>query len=677
MCGVWAKMKRTGEVSRAELVRPVQMLAHRGPDGYGWFLENSTALVHTRLSIIDLEGGKQPLYTEDGSVVGIVNGELYDHQAIRDELENSGVRFATRSDSEVLLQLFAKRGAAGLRGLKAEFAFIFHDRRAKRLYFARDQHGVKPLYMKLDAEQISLASEIKALLDGPAEFDQEYLLRYFARVLTPPRTAIAGVEHVLPGRLYCFDQTTWQLSWQPLDPLPLFAKRDLRGEDAVEKFESELTAAVKRRLIADVEIGAYLSGGIDSAMIAAVAAANGARLKTFTVGFDDERFDESAQAHAIADKLGLEHFDIRLSNRNFFESLLHSIRAFEGPISNPHGAAKNLLSSLASRHVKVVLTGEGADEWLGGYAYQRIAKLRRFEETHPRFANGAMQAFLGKEGGANLNHLAGLNVDPELAGAGSFFGYSPSLLGRLPRRRLYRYLTDTDLLPVGHRALDDLRTYLVEETGLNAATFADTSVSRNDVDVWMALRTDLLSYILANVGDRQEMAHSLEGRTPFLDLNVISVAAQLHPHELISGLQEKALLRRVGRRYLPIEMTRQRKKPFFSPLKYFFAGRFQPEIENYLLSARDAAPWLPWSRLQRALTAGARGPKRPSDRLLAYLRLTLFSVGVLREHLHQPLLTTARGYRIPKTADDMTESQSHQTNSFHMVKKANLYAVTK
>lgn len=648
MCGVWAQIQFNNKVEEQDLVFPIRHLSHRGPDGYGWFKDDQVALVHTRLSIIDLAGGVQPLKSHDDSLWGIVNGELYDYKSSREEMLRKNVMFRTKSDSEVLLNLFRTQGKEGLRSATGEFAFIFYDPKSRKVFFGRDLHGVKPLFYQWTDDSFTLASEVKALSPEKPILDEEYIKRFLARAFVPPRTAIKDTFHVLPGRLYTLDIPTKKLSWETFQPLPLFHKRDLNREDAFDEVTKELSAAVRRRLVADVEVGCYLSGGIDSALIAALAVKEGAKPKAFTVGFADRDFDETARAAEIAQHLGIEHSVVTMTGKNFFPYLIQSIVAFENPISNPHGAAKNLLSHHAAGSVKVVLSGEGSDEWFGGYAYLRIQKLQNFLKTHPRLAGNSISRLLEQEPGAGKKHLDGSSTyNDELIGS-YFSGQVPAILSRLSKHRLFRYITNGDLNPYIKNMCTDLAQYLREE---NPEFGKQTSPW--DFNSWMSLRTDLLHYILANVGDRQEMSHSLEGRTPFMDPAVVQAASRAQEKVLLSALSEKDILRKVAAPLLPKSVVERRKHPFFAPMKYLYLREARNGMNDYIAIAEQNTPWLNWTHLKRLLAKEMMGSGSVFEGLSISLKLMLFSMGVLAKELRSENIREPRGYKLPETALDI------------------------
>lgn len=647
MCGVWTRAKIQKSLQPEELLFPVKMLSHRGPDGYGWFADHHVGMVHTRLSIIDLGGGAQPLKSYDEALIGVVNGELYDYQRHRERLIAKGVKFQTHSDSEVLLNLFAHEGESALRGLSGEWAFIFYNSKEQKLYFARDPHGVKPLFYHWTNESFTLSSETKALAEETPVLSEDYVKTFIARTLMPKGTAIDQCLHVLPGRIYTFDIAKNKLSEKVIDPLPLGLPRTLRGEEAIEATYDALKNAVKRRLVADVEVGCYLSGGVDSSLITALAVDLGAKPKAFTVGFMDRDFDEKDIAAKIAGHLGIPHHVCLLTGKNFLPNLVQSIVAFENPITNPHGAAKNLLSKMASEHVKVVLSGEGADEWFGGYAYLRIQKIINFSQKHPQLGQTLLNTFMDREKGRSMNHLDGRSqINRELFEK-YFFGHQPAVFGRLLKHRSYEYLTGEKL----NRRINVMARELSQMLQEDWPTVNEKS-SLWDINTWMGLRVDLLHYILANVGDRQEMSHSLEGRTPFMDPEVIRIAASIHENTLMKGLNEKYVLKKISSKILPKEIAERPKHPFFAPLKYFYLRENHEPIKHYINVAREATPWLNWNNIDRLLGYQLT-IKSPLFNFQNSTRILLFSLGVLVEHLRKDPPLISRGFSLPMTVDDM------------------------
>lgn len=645
MCGIWSRFD-SKNINPEDLCYPVASLSHRGPDSYGWFLKDNVALVHTRLSIIDLTDGGQPLKSFDGKWMGIVNGELYDYKKIRTDLETQGVSFKTKSDSEVLLNLYAYLGIDGLKNITGEFAFIFYNLETQELVFGRDLNGVKPLYYELTASTLTIASELKAISPNKPQISKLYMENYFSRIMVPPQSLLENILHVIPGKIYKYNGKTKELKKIPFQTLPLNAKRELRGNDALDAVQEALQNAVKKRLVADVEVGLYLSGGIDSALVAALASNLGAKPRAYTVSFADRDLDESKKAAQIANHLGISHSIVEMNGKNFFDHLIQSIQAFEHPIANPHGAAKNLLAWHAAKEVKVVLTGDGADEWFGGYQYLRLQKIQDFFKRHPKFPEAIKDSIVKREKGMAMKHLDGDSLSKEKMVSSYFNGMFPALFGRVPKDRFYQYITGENLTDSVKNMAQALQNLMSEDMNYSSAKF-----SLLDLNTWFGLRTDFLHYIVANVGDRQEMSHSLEGRTPFLDKEVIEVASRLHPYELMSGLNEKSILKKLGGKYYPSEIAQRKKHAFLAPSKYLYLRSNQEILTSYISLAKEAMPWLQWNHIDHLMSLEKLGGKTPLAGSIVYMKLTLFSIGVLYAKLRES--SNKAKYKLPHSYEDL------------------------
>jgi asparagine synthase (glutamine-hydrolysing) len=383
-----------------------------------------------------------------------------------------------------------------------------------------------------------------------------------------------------------------------------------------------------------------------------MAVSMGAKPKAFTVGFSDLDFDERELATSVSDHLGIEQKFCILTGKNFLENLTNSIVAYENPIMNPHGAAKNLLSHLASQSVKVVLTGEGADEWFGGYAYFRIAKILEFAQKHPQLGHQLIDHFLKLEGGRSVRHLDGTSVVNETVIKEYFSGLQPAVLGRLNKHRAYEYLTGETFNHRLHSICGNLRDYFEEDLAHQGGDLA-RKLNQWDLNTWCALRVDMLHYILANMGDRQEMSHSIEGRTPFLDTEVIQVASRIAPNDHLRSLKEKSILKEISKKYLPAEVFARRKKPFFAPAKYFYLRNYREPIQNYIEQAREATPWLAWKNIDRLLGDERSVGHANLKNMRNSTRMILFSIGVLMENLRKEGLKKPTGYNIPQSGQEL------------------------
>jgi asparagine synthase (glutamine-hydrolysing) len=569
MCGIIAAVAGRGAVSAESLHRATRRLRHRGPDAQRvWVSPDCRAgLGHARLGIIDLETGAQPIESEDGRLHIAVNGEFYDFERIRGELEREGHVFRTRSDSEIALHLYESLGARALHALRGEFAFAIWDERDGVLFAARDRFGIKPLYYALHDGVVYLASEVKALgeLGVPLRWDRETL--YDAHFVThpPDRSLFAGVYQLPPGSYLLTDGAHvrvlpyWDWDFPPAGELAA-ARTDPR--EHVARIAHELEEAVRFRLRADVPVACYLSGGIDSCAVLGVASRLSPRpLRAYTLSFDHADYDERAVAEAQALRCGAEfvRVDVRAEHvaDHFADALWHA----ERPFANAHVIAKYLLSrAVRDDGVRVVLTGEGSDEVFAGYPHFRrdvlVAGAHGLDaETRARLlaeleaANRLSSGTLMPQGATAMESVrrvlgfvpAQLEVWAQLGAA---------LLSVASRDFVEAHEgRDTFRLLLGHL---DVERQLAGRDALDQSLY-----------VWA--KTMLPNYILSNLGDRMEMAHSVEGRLPFLDHHLVAAAARMPASMKINGMTEKYALREAARPVLTDAVYRRQKHPFMAP----------------------------------------------------------------------------------------------------------------
>jgi asparagine synthase (glutamine-hydrolysing) len=592
MCGI------VGRVNFEE-ARPVpedhvrQMLAalrHRGPDEFGIYLDEQVALGSARLSIIDLTGGQQPIANEDETLWIVFNGEIFNYQELRPQLEARGHRFRTATDTEVLIHLYEDFGPDGLRFLNGQFAIAIWDTRDQSLFLARDRLGVRPLFYTLADDALIFGSEIKAILTDPsvrAEIDPVALDQIFTFWSTvSPRTAFRGILEVPPGHYLIVRQAKtrlhryWQLSFpcQADDQEPQASQRS--PEEYLDEFRNLLVDATRIRLRADVPVGAYLSGGLDSSVIAALVrkyASN--HLDTFSIAFSDPNFDESAFQRQMAGFLGTNHQVVFVTpadiGRVFPEVIWHT----ETPIMRTSPAPMFLLSKHVHDHrFKVALTGEGADEFLAGYDIFKEAAVRRFWARNP---NSKMRPRL----------LQRLYPDiPGLSGAGREFLAAFFRTG----------LTDVDSPHYSHavrwrnnsrtrRFFSDDVVHAVQSEGRDSIGSLGYPPRFNE---WGPLERSqylestifLSQYLLSSQGDRVAMAHSVEGRYPFLDHRVVEFCMRLPSNLKLNGLKDKVLLRTLGRELLPDQIWRRPKRPYRAPIHRSFFHDGTPDYLQELLS---------------------------------------------------------------------------------------------
>ena len=570
MCGVFGSFCDNGNLSMDTLVKATSTLYHRGPDGKEVWMskDKRIGLGHTRLSIIDLEGGKQPLKNEDGTICAVVNGEIYDFKRIQKELQAKGHRFRTNSDSEVLIHLYEELGLDAVHELRGEFAFILWDSKNQRVIGGRDRFGIKPLYYSFFHNTLFLASEIKALLAAgvPAQWDDEsfYIGAHLAFTPMQNRSLFKGVFQIPAGHVLVANKYQHSLHcyWDFNYPLKEMQNNNISDKEAIETFRDYFDEAVKLRLHADVPVGVYLSGGLDScALLGTVAKFRGPGVKAFTIGFDDAAYDETANAREMAEFAGAEFTPYMITKQALVQNFVESIRHCETTVVNPHTVAKFMLS----KHVhdsgyKVVLTGEGADETLGGYAHFRQDMLLN---ENNQASDSSINNSLKKLKQNNL-------FIPDLASGGFIDDNAiKRRLGFVP-----------SWLKIFMSASNDIKGFLSKETLEKFSSIDPYSLFLDDQDVhnqlsgrdnlnqseylWSKLM--LPNYILCSLGDRMEMAHSVEGRVPFLDHKLVEFETTLPTSLKIRNMTEKYILREAVRPVITKSVYNRKKHPFVAPL---------------------------------------------------------------------------------------------------------------
>ncbi len=593
MCGIAGVLDFRGRPAGAPLLRDmIGEVAHRGPDGSGVHVDGPVGIAHARLSIIDVAGGAQPMGGGDGTLWITFNGEIFNYLELRAGLEARGHRFATRSDTEVILHMYEEHGEACVRQFNGQWAFAIWDARRRRLMLSRDRLGVRPLYYARTARGLVFGSEIKSLFahpDVPRELDLHGLDEVFTFwSALAPRTAFRGVHELPPGHTMLADETGvvrltphWRLDYPPSVQAP----RD--AGEAAEALRALLLDATRIRLRSDVPVGAYLSGGLDStALTALITRFTPARLRTFSVVFDDAEFDERAYQREAARFFETEHDEVRCSAADIARVFPEVVRHTETPILRTAPAPLYLLSRLVSeRGYKVVITGEGSDEMLGGYDIFKEAKIRRFWAAAPQ---SRLRPRLLKRMYPYLPHLqrqsdayrrAFFHVRPDDL-ASPFFSHLPRWETTGRTKRFFSF--DVRAALAGRDLYAEVRERLPQRYGewppLCQAQYLES--------------TGLLpGYILSSQGDRVAMAHSLELRSPFLDYRVVEFAAALPPALKLRVLDEKHLLKRAAAGLIPPSIAARPKQPYRAPdgASFVHAGGVADYVEELLAPARLAA----------------------------------------------------------------------------------------
>jgi asparagine synthase (glutamine-hydrolysing) len=568
MCGVVGYFGPDVAPGDAEplLRRMAHAVAHRGPDEMGLYAKDEIGLGHRRLSIVGLADGQQPMLSDDGNFVISFNGEIFNYVELRAELVARGERFRTGSDTEVLLRLLERDGEAALDRLNGDFAFALYDRTARRLTLARDRMGVRPLFYTWRHGTIVFASEVKALLEYPgvvAEIDPEALDQIFT-LWSPiaPRTAFKNIFELPPGHLMVVENGRASTrAWWTLDFPDIGTADDRHEDDVAAELLALLDDATRIRLRADVPVGSYLSGGLDSSIVAALAAGHvGNRLRTFSVTFDSAEHDESAYQAQMVAALGTEHTSVAVAAADIARLFPAVVRAAERPMLRTGPAPMQRLSAhVRNAGYKVVLTGEGSDEIFAGYDIFREAQVRRFVSRNPL---SRIRPHLFRRLYPYLPDLQSQSA----AYLAAFFGAGADrlddpLFSHRPRMRATAqaklfYSEDLKVRLRGYDAAADLAAQLPGRFArwhpLHQAQYLET-------------RFLLPGYILSSQGDRVAMANAVEARFPFLDHRLVEFAARIPPGMKLRGLAEKHILKRSARDLVPASIIERSKQPYRAP----------------------------------------------------------------------------------------------------------------
>jgi len=574
MCGIAGVFHADRErpVDPETLVAMAAIQHHRGPDGFGWRTMEGVGMSHARLSIIDLdeERGRQPFESRDGRWLLAQNGEFYDYKRIRGELTARGARFTTKSDSEIVLHLAPRLGIEGtLPQLRGEFAFSLFDRETDRLYLVRDRFGIKPLYYTVVGDTLVYGSELKVLFahpEVPRRFDATGLYHQLMQTIVPGTTAFEGIRQVAPGhmvearrvdgRLVVSEQRYWDIDFPTLG-----GHAEVSDEEAIESVRSRLLEAVVLRLEADVPVGCYLSGGIDSCSILGLAsAAQQSPVKAFTIGFDDDEYDETPIAREMAEAVGADQDVLRLDATHLYDHFEETLWHTERTIYNTLAVAKLLMSRhVRDAHYKVVVTGEGSDELFAGYpAFRNDLFLHGLDHLPPAERRAWEQSlhadnelFKGAMLAEDTIHASALD---------SRVGFTPACLQ--PWLAAARHVPGVLHPDMAAKLVDYDPAAAIAET-LDADALAERHPLDRAQYVW--IKTMLEGQILTWGGDRVDMANSMEARPAFLDHHLAELAATLPPKVRIRERTEKWVLREAMKGLLPRVLYERQKFAFMAP----------------------------------------------------------------------------------------------------------------
>jgi asparagine synthase (glutamine-hydrolysing) len=581
MCGICGTydFAHGYEADRALLERMNAALIHRGPDGQGLHIDGAVGLAASRLAIIDLEHGEQPMLAADGEVCVVQNGEILNHLELRAALERDGVRFRTRCDTEVLLHLYLRDGPEFVSQLRGMFALALWDRRERRLMLARDRYGIKPLYYEHAGGRLAFASELKALLRQPSfsrDLDLEALHSFLAFNSIPAPLTIFKVARKLPAGhvLVCGPSGVALHRYARPAPAAVSELRRESTEVLAEELRERVRESVKAHLLADVPVGVLLSGGVDSSVLAALASqASPQRVSTFSIGFKERSFNELELARQVARRYGTDHHELVVSPQ-ISELLPKLVDAFDEPFADSSAVPTYLVSQLAAQHVKVVLSGEGGDELFGGY--ETYAANQLAERVGPAAARlGPLVELLPSSSSrVSLDYRAKRFVRAAALPALERHHGFKEIFSRRQRERL--------LAPEWRSQTADP----LEAWRLRFAETADAPLLARlqDVDLGIYLADDLLVKT-----DRTSMAHSLEARVPYLDPAVSDLALALPSSMKVRGLSKKRLLRRAAGPLIPASILRARKRGFSIPAAAWLRGELKPLAQEVLSPARIRA----------------------------------------------------------------------------------------
>jgi asparagine synthase (glutamine-hydrolysing) len=621
MCGICGLVSLDGASGPdpAALAAMNETLVHRGPDSDGILIDGPAGLAMRRLSIIDLAGGDQPIANEDGRIQVIQNGEIYNYRELMEGLRGRGHTFSTNSDTEVLVHLYEERGPGFVEALRGMFAIAIWDARHGRLVLARDRFGIKPLYYRVAHGQISFASELKALLRQPGfsrEIDPAALEAFLAFNSIPaPLTIFTEARKLPAGHTLVAESGDIEIS-RYARPAPV-AAGDVRTESdevLADELRERLRDSVRAHLVSDVPVGVLLSGGIDSSLLTALAAAeSGYQVSTFSIGFEESSFDELAQARLVAERYGTDHHELIL-RPDAVDLLPRLVEAFDEPFGDSSALPTYLVSQLASGTVKVVLSGEGGDELFGGYYTYVADRLAPRVGRAAPFLRPLVELLPSSSEKVSFDYKAKRFV-------------RAAHLPPVERHHAWKEIFSPDAqeqLLSSSRTTDPLDVY--------RARYAETEGAEElarlqDLDLGIYLVDDLLVKT-----DRASMAHSLETRVPFLDPVVAELALALETRKKVRGFSKKRLLRRAAGSLLPSEIIRGRKQGFSIPVAAWLRGDLASFARDVLAPETiERQGYLDAGAVTRVLEEHISGKEDLSRQIWGLLSFTLWFDRYARE----------------------------------------------
>ena len=627
MCGIYGAVDhREGLAPGKELLaRMGQVVTHRGPDDEGQYIGQGVALGMRRLSIIDVEGGHQPICNEDGSVWVVFNGEVYNFPELRAELEKRGHVFRTRTDTEVIVHLYEEEGVELFKRLRGMFGVALWDAQRSRLILARDRLGKKPLYFRREPHRLLFGSEVKSILAAegvPRRLNLPALREYLALGYVPaPWTLFEGIEKLLPGHYLVFekgelvDREYWDVRFDQTESCD--------EQEWIERIREKLLESVRIRLISDVPLGAFLSGGIDSSsIVAAMARLIGQPVKTYTIGFEgeDSYYNEIPYARIVARAFATDHHEI-IVRPQVSELLPKLIWHLDEPIADSASITTYLVSELARRSVKVILSGVGGDELFGGYRRYLGDGLQRYYRLLPQAVRSRMlPALLARlpqdrhTSWKNYVRYAGAFVNSaELGPTGRYMSYvsvfSPALLGELLKANGTPQTASNN-----GAASTTLKNYFAR------CSSADSLNQIEYVDIKTSLADDLLA-----LTDKMSMAASIECRAPFLDHELVELTSRIPSNLKVRGLEMKYLFKKVVKPWLPEEILRRKKRGFGAPMGAWLRNDLKALVQETLSETQVKRRGLfHWEVVQKVISSHDQQRGDHTDQLLALINLELW-----------------------------------------------------
>jgi asparagine synthase (glutamine-hydrolysing) len=566
MCGIAGRVNFNGENLDSEiLLNAINQIESRGPDSSGTWIERGCSLVHRRLAIIDLtESGSQPMTSADGRYVCVFNGEIYNYRAIKNSL-GSSARWKGNSDTEVLVEAWSKWGFKVLDMLDGMFAFTIWDKHLRKLYAARDRFGEKPFYYNWDGKSFTFASRPTPIFTLKSDISKDYdeqSLRYFLEsgYVPAPYSIHREIKKLEPSKYLEVDETGLKIEsyWNPLSIEPNSDWKHRKEDDLLDELDAIISNSVKERMVSDVPLGAFLSGGIDSSLIVAMMAKHSSqKIKTFTIGFKEKAYDESSEAKLVADHIGTDHFSEMLNVDDLLDLMPNFLKNYDEPFFDSSAFPTMAVSRLARKHVTVSLTGDGGDELFGGYHYYKIAKILNPFFSLPSWLRSSVGSAVGS---IPLHKTKLLGAALKQKNSARSFAFSRSIA------KDFHNILHKDVLSRTSSMLD-----LFEEKAGTFPKGLHASEQGMRLDASYTLNDDYLQKT-----DVASMAFSLESRSPLLSRSVIEWGMRLPVNWKVRGLGNKYLLRKLLYRYVPRELVDRPKRGFGVPVDSWLRNQLSP-----------------------------------------------------------------------------------------------------